>query len=117
MFDIVLCTTFQSDMQVRQWCYVGIFKYAVLPHFKEFRLTHPCEEIFIDLQVIVSGKHSLDFFFKEIPFGSRHSKSILYFHHIENIIRHCLEPLAYGVAVETVELLFDKFCRDGDMFG
>ena len=103
-------------MQICQWCYVGIFERAILPHFKQFRLIHPCKEVFIDLQIIVSGKHSLDLFFKEIPFGSRHRESVLYFHHIENIIRHSLKPLAHGVAVETVELLFDKFSRDGDVF-
>ena len=104
-------------MQICHWCYVSIFKCAILPHFKQFRLIHPCEEIFIDLQIIVSGKHSLNLFLKEIPFGSHHCESVLYFHHVKNIIRHCLEPLAHGAAVETVELLFDKFSRDDDMFG
>ena len=58
-----------------------------------------------------------DFFLQQIPVGGGNRKVVLYFHHFQDIIRHCLESLTHGITVEASELLFNIFSRNSDVLG
>ena len=41
---------------------------------------------------------------------------ILEFHHFQDIICHSLKSLTYGIAIESFELLVNKFSGNSDVF-
>ena len=107
----------QCEMQISQRSHICIFQHTILSHLEHFRFSGPFEKIFIDLKVVISWKHILNFFSQQIFLSGSDCKVILDFHHFQNVIRHGFKSLAYGVTMESFELFPYEFSGNSDILG